>query len=254
MTILDEILAHKATEVSALPDRPATGSAPRRSLRASLLAHGPVALIAEIKRKSPSRPLIRADFDPPAMARAYERGGAAALSVLTDEAFFGGHLDDLVAARAGVELPVLRKDFLIDPRQVAQAARAGADAVLLIAAALDDRALAEMMQACDAHGVEFLLEVHTEPELMRALACGAPLVGINNRDLHAFTVDLARSGELAAIARSHSPQPPLLVSESGIATPADRDRLAGWGIQAMLVGESLLRQDDLEQAARGLLA
>lgn len=254
MTILDEILASKAQEVAALADAPApVRQAPVRSFTQSLRAHGPVALIAEIKRKSPSRPMIREAFEPPAMAQAYEAGGAAALSVLTDAPYFGGSLADMGAARAAVSLPVLRKDFLIHPSQVREAYAAGADAVLLIAAALDDDGLREMMAACREVGLEFLLEVHTPDEMRRALALEAPLVGINNRDLKHFTVDLAVTRELATLARAAA-HAPMLVSESGIATAEDRRLLEAWGISAMLVGESLLRQPDLELAARRLLA
>lgn len=254
MTILDEILASKVQEVAALADAAAPmRQAPTRGFTRGLRARGPVALIAEIKRKSPSRPMIREAFEPALMARAYEAGGAASLSVLTDAPYFGGCLADMGAARAAVALPVLRKDFLIDPRQVREAWAAGADAVLLIAAALDDDRLREMMATCREVGVEFLLEVHTPDEMRRALALEAPLVGINNRDLKTFTVDLAVTRELAALARTAA-RPPMLVSESGIATAEDRRLLEGWGIAAMLVGESLLRQSDLEMAARRLLA
>ncbi|HEY9900026.1 MAG TPA: indole-3-glycerol phosphate synthase TrpC [Pantanalinema sp.] len=253
MTILDEILASKVREVASLVD--ATGPArrtPPRSFMGHLRAHGPVALIAEIKRKSPSRPSIREAFEPAAMALAYEAGGAAALSVLTDSPYFGGCLADMAAARAAVKLPVLRKDFLIDPRQVREAHAAGADAVLLIAAALGDDRLREMMAACEELGLEALLEVHTADEMRRALALEAPLVGINNRDLKTFTVDLGVTRDLAMLART-AERPPLLVSESGIATAEDRRSLEAWGVSAMLVGESLLRQDDLALAARELL-
>lgn len=252
MTILDEILAQKAVEVAALPKIAAAPVRPVRSLLASLQAHGPVALIAEIKRKSPSRPIIRHAFDPACMAMAYENGGAAALSVLTDGPFFGGSLADLQTAREAVSLPVLRKDFLISPQQVYEAHAAGADAVLLIAGALADGPLEQMMSACRSVGLEFLLEVHTPDEMQRAMALGAPLVGINNRDLKTFRTDLDTTRQLAEIALS-APNPPFLVSESGIATVRDRRTLEGWGIGAMLVGESLLIQEDLVQAARSLL-
>lgn len=253
MTILDVILAQKAREVSTLPATPAVAGPPVRSLLQSLQERGPVALIAEIKHKSPSRPILRTSFEPRSMAQAYERGGAAALSVLTDGPFFGGSLGDMRSARSVVSLPVLRKDFLIDPRQVHEARAAGADAVLLIASALPDGALERMMSACHDVGLEFLLEVHTPQEMRRALALGAPLVGINNRDLKTFRIDLETSRELARIAQA-APNPPFLVSESGIKTPADRHSLASWGIRAMLVGESLLVQEDLEAAARILLS
>jgi len=253
-TILDTILAEKRREVADLD--PATFSAaraPRRSLREALLRHGPISLIAEIKRRSPSRPLIREDFDPPVMAQAYQAGGAAALSVLTDEKFFGGSLADLQAAREACDLPVLRKDFIVDEVQLPQACAYGADAVLLIASALDDAELASLMKACARWDLEFLLEVHDMPELERALALGAPLIGVNNRDLKTFTVDLEATRRVAERIRTLA-NPPVLVSESGIATAEDRHQLEAWGVQAMLVGESLLKQPDLTQAARALLA
>lgn len=253
-TILDTILARKRQEVEAIQasslPRPRH---PRRGFKEALLSHPPVALIAEIKRRSPSRPLIRQDFDPPRMARAYQEGGAAALSVLTDETFFGGSLADMQAAREACDLPVLRKDFIIDEIQLPEARAYGADAVLLIASALDDATLSDLMKACDRWELEFLLEVHDLDELERALSLGAPLIGVNNRDLKHFTVDLAATRHAAErlATRSHRP---LLVSESGISSARDRLQLEGWGVGAMLVGESLLRQDDLTSAARELLA
>lgn len=253
MTILDEILASKAREVEQLSEVARPSQHAPRSFIESLRGHGPIALIAEIKRRSPSRPLIREPFVPAELARAYEAGGAAALSVLTDGPFFGGSLDDLEAARSGVTLPVLRKDFLIDPRQIHQARAAGADAVLLIASALPGERLEGMMDACRMAGVEFLLEVHTAEEMRRALALEAPLVGINNRDLKTFRVDLSTTRDLAHLARTASRRP-LLVSESGIASSEDRQLLEAWGIQAMLVGESLLRHADVLEATRRLLA
>ena len=253
-TILDQILDAKRREVAAID--PATlpaPSFPRRGFREALLRRGPVALIAEIKRRSPSIPLIREDFDPPAMAQAYQAGGAAALSVLTDTPFFGGALADMHAARTACELPILRKDFIIDEVQLPQARAYGADAVLLIAAALDDATLSSLMKACARWDLEFLLEVHDMPELERALSLGAPLIGVNNRNLATFKVDLEASRAVAARVRTLS-EPPTLVSESGIRTSEDRVQLADWGVAAMLVGESLLRQPDLTRAARTLLA
>ena len=253
-TILETILAEKRREVAAID--PATLPAartPRRSLREALLRRGPVSLIAEIKRRSPSRPLIREDFDPPAMARAYQAGGAAALSVLTDAPFFGGSLADMQAAREACDLPILRKDFIVDEVQLPQARAYGADAVLLIASALDDAELAFLMKACARWDLEFLLEVHGIPELERALALGAPLIGVNNRDLSTFKVDLEATRQVAERIRELA-QPPVLVSESGIVTAEDRRRLEGWGVQAMLVGESLLKQPDLSEAVKALLA
>jgi indole-3-glycerol phosphate synthase len=253
-TILDTILAEKRREVAAL-DVSALPQArfPRRSFREALLRHGSVALIAEIKRRSPSRPMIREDFDPPAMARAYQAGGAAALSILTDEPFFGGALAFMQAAREACDLPILRKDFIIDEAQLPQARAYGADAVLLIAAALDDPTLASLMKACQRWDLEFLLEVHDMAELERALALGAPLIGVNNRDLKTFKVDLEATRRVVERVRA-LPNPPTLVSESGIATAEDRRQLESWGVQAMLVGESLLKQPDLELAVKALLA
>jgi indole-3-glycerol phosphate synthase len=253
-TILETILTQKRREVDAIdPAALPEARFPRRSFREALLRRGPVALISEIKRRSPSRPLIREDFDPPAMARAYQRGGAAALSVLTDETFFGGALSDLQAAREACDLPILRKDFILDEAQLPQARAYGADAVLLIAAALDDATLASLMKACTRWDLEFLLEVHDMAELERALTLGAPLIGVNNRDLKTFKVDLEATRQVAERLRGLS-APPLLVSESGIATAEDRRKLESWGVQAMLVGESLLTQPDLEQAVKALLA
>lgn len=253
-TILDTILAQKRREVEGLdPSALPLARGARRSLREALLRRGPVALIAEIKRRSPSRPLIREDFDPPAMARAYQAGGAAALSVLTDETFFGGSLTDMQMAREACDLPILRKDFIIDEAQLPQAHAYGADAVLLIASALDDSTLASLMKACSRWDLEFLLEVHDLAEFERALALGAPVIGVNNRDLKSFTVDLAATRQVAERIRTLS-NPPVLVSESGIATAEDRRQLEAWGVQAMLVGESLLKQPDLTQAVRALLA
>jgi indole-3-glycerol phosphate synthase len=260
VSILAEIIAHKRTEADRLgpyaePDRPL---APRRSLLAALAGRSSgnrqVALISEIKRRSPSRPLIRAQFDPPAMARAYEAGGASALSVLTDEKYFGGTLTDLTAARAACDLPALRKDFIVDARQLPEAKLAGADAVLLIAACLSDAELADLQAKARTWDLEVLLEVHDEAELERALTVGFPLVGVNNRNLATFEVDLATTERLAKrLGDLPADRRPLLVSESGIATPDDIRRVAACGCQAVLVGESLLIQNDLAEAARKLL-
>ncbi len=260
VSILDEIVAHKRTEADRLAPYadPECPPAPRRSLLAALTDRSAgerrVALISEIKRRSPSRPLIRASFDPPAMAQAYAAGGAAALSVLTDDKYFGGALADLTAARAACNLPALRKDFIVDARQLPEAKQAGADAVLLIAACLTDAELADLRAKAKAWDLEVLLEVHDEAELARALALGFPLIGVNNRNLATFTVDLATTERLAGhIGSLPADRRPLLVSESGIATPADIRRVAAAGCRAVLVGESLLIQDDLAEAARNLL-
>ena len=256
MTILDEIVAHKRLEAADLArlEPPAYGMPARRSLGAALRLHGPVALIAEIKRRSPSRPLIREAFDPAAMAQAYEAGGAAALSVLTDQKYFGGSLADLGEARGACSLPVLRKDFIVDERQVPEAKLAGADAILLIAACLDDGELRHLRDMAERWDLEVLVEVHDETELARVLALDFPLVGINNRDLKTFKVDLATTERLAAMLAPQHRQPDrILVSESGIASAKDLRRLAACGCGAVLVGESLLGQEDLAAAARALL-
>jgi indole-3-glycerol phosphate synthase len=258
VTILDEIVAHKRLEAAGLARLvpPAPGLPPRRSLLAALCAHAPVALIAEIKRRSPSRPLIRETFEPESMARAYEAGGAAALSVLTDKTFFGGSLAHLEEARGACTLPVLRKDFIIDERQVAEAKLAGADAILLIAACLDDDLLHRLRDEAARWDLEVLVEVHDEGELARVLALDFPLIGVNNRDLKTFKVDLGTTERLAAgLARSGPDRHPhrILVSESGISSPADIRRLLESGCGAALVGEALLIQEDLTSATRTLL-
>ena len=231
------------------PDLPPPS--PPRGFHAALQAKAATdfALIAEIKKASPSKGLIRADFDPAAHARAYAAGGAACLSVLTDEPHFQGSLDYLRQARAAVDLPVLRKDFMVDPWQVAEARAHGADAILLIVAALDDGALAELEEAALALDMDVLIEVHDEAELDRAFRLRSLLIGVNNRDLKTFDVDPRRAWHLAArVSAGHT-----VVSESGIATHADLQAAAGQGIRSFLVGESLMRQDDVEAATRALL-
>jgi len=249
--ILDKILAVKREEVAAGKARRSLDElkklcadlpAPRDFAGALKRRAGTSAdaVIAEIKRASPSAGLIREDFDPAAIARCYEQGGATCLSVLTDEHFFQGHADYLLAARAACELPLLRKDFIIDPWQVWETRAMGADAVLLIVAALDDLALAELSALGRELGLSVLVEVHDEHELERALAVPGDLVGINNRDLHRFITELETSLRLA-------PQVPaerLVISESGIHTPADLALLRAGGIGAFLIGESFMRQPD----------
>ena len=207
-------------------------------------------LIAEVKKASPSKGLIRADFDPAAHARAYAAGGAACLSVLTDQPHFQGSLDYLVEARAAVDLPVLRKDFMLDLWQVDEARAHGADAILLIVAALDHGALAELEAAALDRGMDVLVEVHDEAELDRALRLRSTLIGVNNRDLRIFTTDPTRAWSLAA----RVPAGYTVVSESGIAVHADLQAAAAHGIRCFLVGESLMRQPDIEAATRALLA
>lgn len=255
MNKLDEICATKRIEVAA---RKALGLAhwpmpsPVRGFEEALRvkAESGFALIAEIKKASPSKGLIRADFDPAVHAVAYQAGGAACLSVLTDTPYFQGHEDYLVAARAACDLPVIRKDFMVDPWQCAEARGMGADAILIIVAALDDVAMTEIEDAAVAEGLDVLVEVHDEAEMERALAhLKSKLIGVNNRNLKTFDVDLSTTERLATMA----PDDVLLVCESGISSHRDCERMAATGVRTFLVGESLMRQDDVEAATRALL-
>jgi indole-3-glycerol phosphate synthase len=255
--ILDEIVRLRREDVASAAALTPRGELERsagytRSRRAfgDRMRRADIAVIAEIKKASPSRGVIRADFDPVAIARAYERAGAAALSVLTEERFFQGHRDHLEAVRSAVGLPILRKDFLFDPYQVVEARAWGADAVLLIVAILSDRQLGEMLAVAEEQGLDALVEVHDEDELERAARAGAKIIGINNRDLRTFVTTL----ETAERLRPLVPAGAVPVAESGIERPADVARLRRAGFGAFLVGESLMRAPDPGAKLRELLA
>ncbi len=257
MTMLDTILATKRAEVAerstcatiADLDARARERTPPRGFRAALDAKPGHALIAEIKKASPSKGLIRTDFDPPAHARAYAAGGAACLSVLTDIEYFQGADEYLIAARAACDLPVLRKDFNVDPWQVAEARSLGADAILIIVAALSDTQMAEIEAAAIERGMDVLVEVHDRAELDRALTLRSRLIGVNNRNLKDFSVSFERTYELVG----HAPAGCTFVAESGLATRADLDAMAAHGVRCFLIGEALMRHADVEAATRAMI-
>lgn len=256
-TILDEIVETKRREVAAAKARmpldelevQAASAPPVRDFRAALAAPGPIRLIAEVKKASPSAGVIRQDFDPIAIARTYQAHGASCLSVLTDAPYFQGHLSYLARIRASVVVPLLRKDFLIDEYQVVEARMAGADAILLIAEILDDEQLSTLLTRAWKLGMAALVEFHDEANLPRVLAAGADLVGVNNRDLRQFVTDLERTIRL----RDQIPPEVVLVSESGIRNRHDVERLEAAGVSAILVGETLMRAPDIGQAVDELL-
>ena len=255
-TILDRIIAAKRQEIeqarartpAAELERRAVAAPPPRDFRAALERGPDVQVIAEVKKASPSAGVMKADFDPAAVARLYERHGAACISVLTDGPFFQGSLADLESVRAAVNVPILRKDFILDRLQLLEARAAGADAVLLIAEVLDDAALARLLREAAELGLQALVELYDRDNLPRVLAAGARLVGVNNRDLRTFETRLEHTLELA----EKTPAGVCLVSESGVRTRADVERLRAAGVRAVLVGETLMRAPNVGAKLREL--